>query len=754
VANRLARESSPYLLLHRDNPVDWYPWSEEAFERARREDKPIFLSVGYSTCYWCHVMERESFTNPEIAREMNDAFVCIKVDREERPDVDEIYMAATQLITRSGGWPNSVFLTPELKPFFAGTYFPPRDAHGRPGFPHVLQSVREAWLFRRAEVLQQAQMVAQAMETHLGAAHEPAEALPGADLAASLRDALAARFDPEWGGFGRAPKFPSPSSLFFLLDRAAEADPRRMLLVTLDRMARGGLMDQLAGGFHRYSTDEAWLVPHFEKMLYDNAALGRLYAEAATLDPGRGFDRVARATLDFVLAEMTGPEGGFLSAIDAETDGHEGAYYTWTAAELQAALAGADEGLFRAVYGLEGAPTFGEDRYVAHLPVPLAERARLSGLSEDELRRRLEPGRQALLAARARRERPLVDDKVLADWNGLAIGAMARVGELLGEARYVEASGRAAGFVLGRLVDPSTGGLLHSWRDGRAGVGAFLEDYAFLVEGLLRLHAATGDVRWLDEASRLAGEEERRLGDVERGGYFAAGEDGSLPFRTKPAFDGAVASGNGIAVLNLVELARLLDDPVWAERAEATLLSFATGMTEAPLAHVTLVRALEAFHALPCRSESVARVGRAAAPAGRAAEPAATASTAAEALEEEAREVVQIEGRLGRGDDETWKPFTLELAVRQGWHLNAHTAGPGLVPLSLAGVMGSLRHVRYPAGEPWNGGAGAVPVYRGRVRIEGEIERRGGGASALEVVYQACDDARCLPSVSRIVRLR
>jgi len=287
VANRLARESSPYLLLHKENPVDWYPWGEEAFERARREDKPIFLSVGYSTCYWCHVMERECFSSPEIAREMNEAFVCIKVDREERPDVDEIYMSATQLITRSGGWPNSVFLTPELKPFFAGTYFPPRDMHGRPGFPRVLQSLREAWLFRRAEVVQQAELVAQAMESQLSAAEPRGSALPGADLAAALQRTLAARFDPDHGGFGRAPKFPSPSNLFFLLDRAADEEARRMLLVTLDHMARGGLMDQLAGGFHRYSTDEAWLVPHFEKMLYDNASLARLYAEAAVLAPAR-----------------------------------------------------------------------------------------------------------------------------------------------------------------------------------------------------------------------------------------------------------------------------------------------------------------------------------------------------------------------------------------------------------------------------------------------------------------------------------
>ena len=570
MANRLARESSPYLLLHKDNPVDWYPWGEEAFARARAEDKPIFLSIGYSTCYWCHVMERESFSVPDIAREMNDGFVCVKVDREERPDVDEIYMAATQLITRSGGWPNSVFLTPDLKPFFAGTYFPPTDGRGRPGFPRVLQGLREAWLFRRPELLQQAEMVAQAMQQHLGPTAGRADALPGAELVDAVREGLAARFDPEWGGFGPAPKFPSPANLFFLLERAADDEAREMLVTTLDRMARGGLMDQLAGGFHRYSTDEAWLVPHFEKMLYDNASLAWLYAEASALAPGAGFDRVARFTLDFVLREMTGPEGGFLSAIDAETDGHEGAYYTWTAEELEAALPGPEGRLFRAVYGLEGPPPFEGERYVLFLHTPLAEQARTGGLSEADLLQRLEPGRRALLEARARRERPLTDDKVLADWNGLMIGAMARAGARLAEPRYIAAAERAAGFVLSRMVDGAEGTLLHAFREGRAHVAAFLDDYAFLVEGLLQLHGATGNGRWLSEAVRLAEEQERRLGDAEGGGYFAAGQDPRLLFRSKPAFDGAVASGNGIAALNAVELARLTGDPAWADRAEGS----------------------------------------------------------------------------------------------------------------------------------------------------------------------------------------
>jgi uncharacterized protein len=746
LANRLARESSPYLLLHKDNPVDWYPWGEEAFARARLEDKPIFLSVGYSTCYWCHVMERESFSDPEIAHQLNEGFVCIKLDREERPDVDEIYMGATQIITRSGGWPNSLFLTPDLKPFFAGTYFPPQDAHGRPGFPRVLQSLRQAWLFRRPELLQQADMVAQAMEQQLAPRGLRAN-LPDAQLAATVESQLAARFDPQWGGFGRAPKFPSPANLFFLLDRAAASeDARGMLVATLDAMARGGIMDQLAGGFHRYSTDEAWLVPHFEKMLYDNAALARLYAEAAPLAAGAGFERTARLTCDFVLRELTGEAGGFLSAIDAETGGHEGAYYTWTAAELDAALPGKDGQLFRAVHGLAGEPTFEEDRYVVFLPAPYADQARAAGFSEAELLKRVEPQRRALLAARNARERPLVDDKVLTDWNGLMIGALARVGALLREPRYTAAAERAARFLLAELVDEASGTLLHAWREGQARVPALLDDYAFFVSGLLELHAATGEASWLDEAVRLAEEQEQRLGDSGGGGYYAAGVDARLLFRAKPAYDGAVASGNGVAAANAVELARRTADAVHRERAKAALEAFSEAMTEAPLGHVTLVRAVERLRALP---ELEKKPSASAAPAAAPPAPAPGA-----ALEEEAYEAVGIDARLGSSEDDDWKPFRVELEVRKGWHVNANPAAAGLVPVTVKGVLGQVRGVRYPVGTPWDGGGGAVPVYTGRVVIEGEIERRGGGAAGVELSYQACDAARCLPPVARIVRLR
>ncbi len=739
MANRLARESSPYLLLHAENPVDWYPWGEEAFAEARARDRPIFLSVGYSTCYWCHVMERESFSDPAIARALNDGFVCIKLDREERPDLDEVYMAATQMLTRSGGWPNSLFLTPDLKPFFAGTYFPPRDAMGRPGFGRILAGLREAWALRRAEVLQQAEAIADAMREHLESSLSGPGPLPDAGVVPATQAALAARFDRAHGGFGRAPKFPSPSNLFFLLERAAEAEAREMLVTTLDRMARGGIQDHLAGGFHRYSTDALWLVPHFEKMLYDNAALARLYAEADTLAPGRGFAAVARATLDFVLAEMTGPAGEFHSAIDAETDGHEGAYYTWTAAELRAALAPEDHALLAGVYGFDGRPNFEETRYVLHIATPLAEAASELGLREEALQQKLARGRQTLLAARNQRPRPLLDDKVLADWNGLMIGAFARAAGRLGEPRYLEAARRAAEFVLSRLAAGDT--LLHAWREGQARIPAFLDDYAFLVEGLLRLHEATGEVRWLEEAVKRQAEQDRRLLDAEGGGYFAAGEDPRLLVRAKPAFDGAVASGNGFAALNLLELAELTGDSSHRARAESVLKAFAEGMGAAPLAYVTLVRA-------------VARLQNSA--AGASVLPSSAAAPAAsgqESLEDEARELVEVVGRLGSGED--WKPFTLDLKVAKGWHLYANPAGhPSVVPTSMAPVLGRLRGLRYPAGDLAGPDGERVHVYRGSVRLQGEIEHKGGGARSLELTYQACDEARCLPPITRLVRIQ
>jgi len=713
--NRLAQESSPYLLLHAENPVDWYPWGDEAFEKARAEDKPVFLSVGYSTCYWCHVMERESFSDPEIARQLNQGFVSIKLDREERPDLDEIYMTATQILTQSGGWPNSLFLTPDRKPFFAGTYFPPADRHGRPGFPRILQAIREAWALRRAEVIEQAESLFEAIQAQSGA--DQSAAPPDAAAAEELQSQLARRFDRVHGGFGRAPKFPSPSNLCFLLDRASDSAAREMLVVTLERMARGGIHDQLGGGFHRYSVDAEWLVPHFEKMLYDNAALARLYAEAAPLAPGSGFEEVARRSLDFVLAELTGDHGGFLSALDAETDGDEGAYYVWTREELRSAVDPDTDARLAAAYGYDGRPNFEHGRHVLYLPQPLDAEAALG----------LEAGRRALLAVRDRRPRPLTDDKVLADWNGLAIAAMARAGALLGEARFVEAGARAARFVLDSLREPRSGRLRHTFRLGQARVDALLDDYAFLVDGLLELRRATGDDAWLEEARRLQAEQDERLWDAALGGYFNAGDDPRLLVRSKSAHDGAVASANGVAALNLLALADETGEPAYRERALALVGAFGRSIREHPLAHVTLVRA----------AMRLAAPARQAAPPRDAPRPAAPPRPA-----DEAREAVEIRARLGAGSVPGWRPFSVELAIRPGFHLNAN---PPLlrfmVPTEVRAAGRELRDLRYPKADR----------YEGSVRIDGEVETRAGEPVRIAVSYQVCDEERCLLPVTREV---
>jgi uncharacterized protein len=397
-ANRLARESSPYLRLHAGNPVDWYPWGSEAIAAARREDKPIFLSVGYSTCYWCHVMERESFSDPAVAAEMNREFVNVKVDREERPDLDEIYMLGTQLLTGQGGWPNSVFLTPRLEPFFAGTYFPPTDRGGRPGFPTVLRSMAHAWRERRDDVEAQAGELAGAIRHHLAEAEPGPAALPGSDLAERALEGLRRRFDGTWGGFGEAPKFPTPSNLWLLAAFAPErGDAAMMLAATLDGMARGGICDQLGGGFHRYSTDREWRVPHFEKMLYDNGLLLEAYAREHARSGSPEARRVALETAGFLAREMTSPEGGLWSAIDAETDGREGAFYVWTRAELGRALGEEDATFLAPILGFGDEPFFEGDAYVLHLPRPLDVAARERRIGRAELLAEIDPLRAQLL---------------------------------------------------------------------------------------------------------------------------------------------------------------------------------------------------------------------------------------------------------------------------------------------------------------------------------------------------------------------
>ena len=727
-ANRLAGESSPYLQLHAHNPVDWYPWGPEAIEKARREDKPIFLSIGYSTCYWCHVMEREAFSDEETAAMMNRWFVNIKVDREERPELDEIYMTATQLLTRRGGWPNSVFLTPDLEPFYAGTYFPLEGGRGRPGFKTVLNALHEAWEDQRDEMEGRAREVAGEIRSYLGERRRPAAEVPGRGVAEAAVTAVKGRYDERWGGFGaRGPKFPSPGNLMLLRGAADRGDDEaeKMVVATLEQMGRGAIYDQLDGGFHRYTLDREWRVPHFEKMLYDNAHLAGLLAESWQATRSPELERLARGTLEFVLLEMTLPEGPFKSAIDAETDGEEGAFYVWSGDELQAALGEEGFELMAPLLGFDGGPNFEGGRHTLFLPRSLGDQSERLELDRAGLLDRMATPLDRLRAVRRQRQFPRVDDKVLTDWNGMMISAMARAGRLLDEPRYVTAAVRAARFVLARLRD-GDGRLLHTWRGGEARIPAFLDDYAFLIQGLLALADATGEEAWLGHAERLASEAESRLGDP-AGGYFLSEEAPDLLVRPKTVSDGAIPSGNAVMLRNLLELAERTAGGGYRRQAELGLRAFAGNLERNPAASPVLALAL-----LEARDASAAGV------AGR--------SGAAGGMD-----VVTAAARLdGAATADRWRPFEVSLQIAAGWHVNANPASMEfLVPTRIGGAV---RDVAYPAGERLRFAfAGEeLAVYSGTVAISGEAAA---DTTAVRLTYQACDDDRCLPPVTRELEL-
>ncbi len=582
--NRLALESSPYLLQHAHNPVNWWPWGDEAFAEARASRRPVFLSVGYSTCHWCHVMEEESFEDLEIARFLNEHFVCIKVDREERPDVDSIYMTAVQALTGGGGWPMSVFLNAEREPFFGGTYFPARDGDrgATHGFLGLLRQIDALWEKDPLRVSHTAGSLAAAVRVALGSAGAPADAVPGPSPIARAVAAYARRFDERHGGLSGSPKFPSSLPVRLLLRhhrRTGDPASLHMATLTLERMAAGGMHDQVGGGFHRYSTDERWLVPHFEKMLYDNALLAAAYAEAFQVTGRRDFARVVRTTLDYLLREMAAPGGGFFSATDADSEGEEGRFFVWSEREIRERL-GAGAEPFIAFHGVTGEGNF-EGANILHVPRP-----------DEDAWGRLGPAREALRLAREGRPHPLRDDKVLAAWNGLAISALATGGRVLGEPRYLEAAGRAARFLLSSLT--VEGRLRRSWKEGRIGPPAFLEDHAFLVQGLLDLSEATLDPLWLEEALRLAGETERLFGDPAQGGWFVTAADHEAPIaRQKPTHDGAEPSGASVAALNALRLAALTSDDRWREIGDRALRLYAPSLEEQPTALHDLLLALD-----------------------------------------------------------------------------------------------------------------------------------------------------------------
>jgi uncharacterized protein YyaL (SSP411 family) len=589
MANRLAQETSPYLLQHRDNPVDWYPWGPEALERAREEDRPILLSVGYSACHWCHVMERESFEDPETAAYMNEHFVNVKVDREERPDVDAIYMEAVQSMTGQGGWPMTVFLDPDGVPFYGGTYFPPDEGRGMPSFRMVMEAVIDAFERKREEIRERAG----ATRLRLGAIGEvePNPDLPGeADLDAAL-ERLLATADRRHGGFRGAPKFPPASALELLMARGAGLAEVEL---TLDAMLAGGIYDRLGGGFARYSVDAVWLVPHFEKMLYDNALLAGAYLHGWQVLGHERYRRVCEETLDWLLGEMRGPEGGFYSALDADSEGEEGRFYVWTPDQIREVLGEGAEPVIEH-YGVSERGNF-EGANILHL-------ARGAGAEPPP---GLAEARRALYEARSRRVWPGLDDKRLASWNALAIGALAEAGAVLGRADYLDAARGCAEFVLTRMR-ADDGRLLRTYKDGDARLNAYLEDHAFLVEALLTLYESSFEVRWFQAARELAETMIARFGDPERGGFFSTSSDHEeLIARRKELGDHPIPSGNSAAALGLLRLGALSGERSYERRAEGVLALFAKPAVQHPETFAHLLRALE-FQLSPTRE--VALVG-------------------------------------------------------------------------------------------------------------------------------------------------
>ena len=594
--NRLADALSPYLAQHADNPVDWYPWGEEAFAKAARENKPIFLSIGYAACHWCHVMEHESFENEKTAAILNELFISIKVDREERPDVDDIYMEAVQTMTGSGGWPLSVFLTPDRKPFYGGTYFPPQRRGPMPGFEEILLAVHDAWTNRRADAIEQAQSLTAVLQAdNLASPENATEAALLKPFLNTAAESLARSFDPTWGGFGGAPKFPRPSDFGLLLrhwHRTGNEHSLHMVTMTLDRMADGGIYDHVGGGFHRYSTDAQWLVPHFEKMLYDNAQLARAYVEAWQVTNKERYRQIARETLDYVLRDMRHPEGGFYSSEDADSEGEEGLFYTWTPDELAAAIGRDKADVFIRAYGITEEGNF-EGRSIAHLPRPLAATAEQLGKHLKDLEQELRQSREQLLAVRAKRVRPLRDEKILVGWNGLMIDAFAFAGAALDDDKYLRAGIEAAQYVE-RLLREDDGRLLHCRRDQQASHLAYLEDHAALANGLVSLYEATFDERWIDLAVAEADVLLAEFFDSDRGGFFStSASHEKLIARKRDLLDNAIPSGSSLATLVLLRLGKLCGRGDYLTAAEQTIEAVAAVMQRAPQAASQMLAGLD-----------------------------------------------------------------------------------------------------------------------------------------------------------------
>ncbi len=599
MSNRLAGESSPYLLQHADNPVDWRPWGAEAFDEARRRDVPVLLSIGYSACHWCHVMERESFEDATTAELMNESFVNIKVDREERPDIDSVYMKAVQAMTGQGGWPLTAFLTSDGEPFFGGTYFPPEPRHNMPSFRQILESIRSAYAERRDEIVRNAAelkglLLKSSAERAEGPVTQDGDAIAGTALLDHSFRFLASRFDRSHGGFGEAPKFPQAMTLEFALRvhrRTGDPDALEMVTRTLGAMADGGIHDHLAGGFHRYSVDARWLVPHFEKMLYDNALLARLYLNAHQVTGDLELRRVAEATLDHLLTDMRAPEGGFYSAVDADSEGEEGTFYVWTPAEVSELLDENVSDLFMHCYDVSEEGNF-EGSNILHLAHDLSALAKREGMSLEDLRDQLHDARRVLLEARRLREPPFRDEKILASWNGMAIRALAEAGGALNEPRFRAAASSALDFLLGNMRDGDR--LRRSYKDGTARIDAFLEDYAAVGNAILTVYEATLEPRWLDEAAWITERVVELFWEDADGVFYDAPKDGeALTVRARDLMDNATPSGNSLAVELLIRSAHLFGEDHHREIAQRVLEREAGLMARFPSAFGRLLGMLD-----------------------------------------------------------------------------------------------------------------------------------------------------------------
>lgn len=607
--NALAKESSPYLLMHAHNPVNWYAWNEETLKKAKDEQKAIFLSIGYSSCHWCHVMERESFLDEEIAKFLNKNFICIKVDREERPDVDQIYMESLTIFNqltkngRGGGWPLSMFLTPEGKPFFGGTYFPARDGDrgAGKGFLTIVKTIDENWQGNRENVLKSADQLTKFTRQEL--AGRPSELASAIDPAWTGKcvEQLARSYDPEFGGFGfsatnaNRPKFPQAANLFFLSELAAgeptNEQAKSMLLLTCQEMAQGGMYDHMGSGFHRYSVDRFWAIPHFEKMLYDNGQLATVYAEAWEIDPRDEYKRTVDGILHFVETELLAPGGAFYSSLDAESEGEEGKFYRWDKEEIEALLTAEEFKTFANVYRLNEAPNFEGKHYAPQLKISLAEHAKRIGTTEAELESSLAVMRQKLFVYRSKRIRPLLDNKILTSWNGLMIRGFADAGRIFKNAHYTEVAGKAADFVLTKLKSEE-GRLWRTHTNGESKLNAYLIDYACLIDGLLALHRADGDAKWLTAAKELQTKQDELFWDEKQGGYFYTSSDHqTLLIRSKQPADNAVPAGNSVAAENLVYLASATGDNSYRDRAEKAILSASGLLKDYPVYSPRLLRA-------------------------------------------------------------------------------------------------------------------------------------------------------------------